>query len=106
MEAQYLDKATQILQFEFLAETEQNEKYLAPVTPETLHRLVTNRVSQLLKDDFSRLMSSLYQMDVDEELVSATFQLPSHEATASQIAELIIEREIRKVRSRSEHRFS
>src|ERR1043166_5687291 len=80
--------------------------YLGPVTPETLHYLVTERVAYLLEHNFYQLMTSLYQIDVPEEEVQQAFASNSRASVPAHLATLIIQREVQKAESRSQSRYS
>jgi hypothetical protein len=103
MEAIQVDIAAEMLYQEFLPAT---GDCIAPLTPETLHQIVTNRVAFLLDNDFARLMSSLYQIDVAEDLVKEAFSEHVHGEIPGRLATLIIDREMTKARSRAERRFT
>lgn len=61
-----------------------------------LREILTRRIEELLHEDFNRLTSALYQMDIDEEKVQAALRLPSFGKCALSLADAIIEREIEK----------
>lgn len=103
MEAIQVDIAAEMLYQEFLPAT---ADCIAPLTPETLHQIVTNRVAFLLDNDFTRLMSSLYQIDVAEDLVKAAFAEHAHMDIPARLATLIIDRELTKARTRAERKFA
>lgn len=103
MESRQVDMAAAMLHEEFLPVT---GDYIAPLTPETLHRLVTDRVAYLLENDFNRLMSSLYLIDVPEHAVQSAFAQFRHVEIPAELATLIIDREMRKAQTRAEHRFT
>lgn len=77
-------------------------------TPETrlehLRRLLVERIVELLNRNPEKLMSILYRIDVSErrvnEIMTKSFptEVPLH------LADLIIERQLAKARSRAEHR--
>jgi len=106
MENVDLGMATQMLRCEFLTSGSSCDEASVPASIESLQQVVADRVRHLLNDDLHKLMSSLYQIDVAEEQVEAAFQLNSRDETAWYIAGLIIEREMRKARSRADQRFS
>lgn len=63
---------------------------------------LTERVRQLLRNDFQKLVTAMYTLDVSE----ARFReaMAGEEAAAArQIAELILSREIEKAESRAKH---
>ena len=69
---------------------------------ELLQRL-NNAINDLLSDDFGRLVSSLYRLDVSEtKLKKLLKQCPETDA-ANIIAKLIIERQLQKLKSRQQY---
>jgi hypothetical protein len=74
-------------------------------TDETLIRQVlANKINDLLNTDFQRLISILYRVDVSEtKLKSLLKDNPGSDAGLI-IADLMIERQAQKIRSRQEHR--
>jgi len=74
-------------------------------TDESLIRqLVADRINDLLNTDFQKLISILYRVDVSEtKLKSLLRDNPGSDAGLI-IADLMIERQAQKIRSRQEHR--
>ena len=71
---------------------------------ETLRRELADRIESLLQHRRELLMSLLYRIDVKESLVvDALRRLPPDEI-ALRLADLVIERQLQKVRSRRKHR--
>lgn len=65
-----------------------------------LHMWLTGEIRILLDLDFNRLMNILYRIDVSEEKVKKAF---AEDDPAFSIAGLIIERELKKVETRSKY---
>jgi hypothetical protein len=71
---------------------------------EHLRRMLINRIVELLSRNPEKLMAILYRIDVSEkrvdEIMTKSFptEVPLH------LADLIIERQMAKARSRAEHR--
>jgi len=71
---------------------------------ESLSRLIND----LINDDFGKLVQFLYRLDIDEKKLSKILEAnPADRQNAGRnageiIAELVIERQIQKIRSRSE----
>ena len=61
------------------------------------------RVDFLLKHDFDRLMSCMYTIDVSEKRFSEALDLPEKDKPARAIAQLILEREVEKMKSRKRY---
>jgi len=70
---------------------------------ETLHRELSDRIESLLLHRRELLMSLLYRIDVKESLVVDALNLAPDDI-APCLANLVIERQLQKVRSRREHR--
>ncbi|MEO8403312.1 MAG: hypothetical protein ABI480_01910 [Chitinophagaceae bacterium] len=65
-------------------------------------QLLVDRINNLLQYDFNKLIAILYRVDVsDQKLQSLLNQQPQQDA-ANIIADLLIERQIQKIKSRNE----
>ncbi len=62
------------------------------------------RIQWLLNDHLERLMHILYLVDVDEALTRRVFSDSPPANIAATLADLIIERQLEKVRTRAQHR--
>ncbi|HBB26303.1 MAG TPA: hypothetical protein DCZ59_08565 [Bacteroidetes bacterium] len=80
------------------------EDALPEVRLEHIRRLLVERIVELLNRNPEKLMSILYRIDVSErrvnEIMTKSFptEVPLH------LADLIIERQLAKARSRAEHK--
>lgn len=63
-----------------------------------------NYINQLIAYDFERLVSLLYRIDVREDKIKHMLRQQQGVNTAETIAELIIERQLQKLKSRQENR--
>jgi len=63
-------------------------------------RALIERIVYLLECDAERLMAILYRVDVSEDAVTGVFRERVPENIAPALADLIIERQMRKVRTR------
>jgi len=63
---------------------------------------LTERVRQLLRNDFQKLVTAMYTLDVSETRFREAME-GDESAAARQIAELILTREIEKAESRARH---
>ena len=59
-----------------------------------------SRIEDLLENDFNRLQSILYVMDVDETKASAAFATRDQQAVAAELADLMIARHIARMETR------
>lgn len=64
------------------------------------HQKLSVLISYLLEHDMHRLLNALYRLDVSEAKFHDAMQAESKEEAISQIANLIIEREMQKVKTR------
>ena len=71
---------------------------------ENLRVTLVNDVEHLLVDRRELLLSMLYRIDVDESSVIAAMSQPNSRAIAEKLADLILDRQIMKVRSRRAYR--
>ena len=61
---------------------------------------LTAEVNRLIQTDFNRLISSLYRLDVSEAKLKYLLQQNPAEDAAHIITDLIIERQLQKIKSR------
>lgn len=64
------------------------------------HQKLTILVLYLLEHDMHRLLNAMYRLDVSEQKFHGAMQGESKEEAASQISNLILEREMQKVKTR------
>ena len=70
-------------------------------TIEKLKDWLSGEISMLIDRDIQRLMNILYRIDVDEQNTKAAF---ADNNPAMRLAELIIKRELQKVKSRKKYK--
>lgn len=61
-------------------------------------------INELISNDFPKLVNILYRIDVDEKKLKQLLKANPGTDAGRIIAEMIIERQIRKIRSREEHK--
>jgi len=66
----------------------------------TLHKKLSMLVAYFLENDMHRLLNAMYRLDVSEIKFHEAMQSDSKEDAAFRIANLIIEREMQKVKTR------
>lgn len=71
---------------------------------EHLRRLLVERIVELLNRNPEKLMSILYRIDVSEQRVNQIMTTSFPTEVPIHLADLIIERQLAKARSRAEHR--
>jgi hypothetical protein len=59
-------------------------------------------INELILSDFGQLLNLLYQLDVDESKIKNAIRDHKNEHAGKLIAELIIERQLAKIKSRQE----
>lgn len=74
------------------------------LTLDDVHDFVRAHVTRLLSENPGLLMSILYRIDVAEPDVQNTLKRGRHEEIPSLLTDLIIERQLQKVRTRRRYR--
>ena len=69
-----------------------------------LEQQLTNHINHLINTDFEKLVYYLYRIDVNETKMKQLLQQQGGENAAQLIAQLIIDRQLQKIKSRAEHR--
>lgn len=70
----------------------------------TLKRVLTIRIAEMLHSEFERLLAVLYRVDVGEEQAQAALRERNSSVAAERLADLIIARQIEKAESRMRRR--
>ena len=68
---------------------------------ETIKKMLCNEIEHLIKHNFEKLLHILYRIDINEQKAVDALQQPN---AAEIISDLIIERQIQKVKSRKENK--
>ena len=68
-----------------------------------LEQQLTNHINHLINTDFEKLVYYLYRIDVNETKMKQLLQQQGGENAAQLIAQLIIDRQLQKIKSRAEH---
>jgi hypothetical protein len=74
----------------------------AKMTEEELRRKISAHINHLIVHDFQKLVSLLYRLDVNEGKLKRLLKENPGEDAGFVIADLIIERQIQKIKSRKE----
>lgn len=76
--------------------------------PQEQYRMFKQRltflIQRLIDEDFHRLLAALYRIDVSERKLKEAVHFTAPENVAGRIAELVIEREMKKVETRRKYR--
>ena len=67
-----------------------------------LHSQLSAYINSLIKDDFEKLITYLYRIDVNEQKLKLLLQQNPNEDAANIIATLIIERQQQKIKTRQQ----
>jgi hypothetical protein len=68
-----------------------------------LKMILSGHINYLITNDFNKLLSVLYKVDVSEKLLKISLQEHTQDA-ATVIAEMIIERQLEKIKTREQFR--
>jgi len=71
---------------------------------EVLRERLSSHINFLIRTDFQKLVSILYRVDVNESKLKQLLKENPDADAANIISDLIIERQLQKIRSRQEHR--
>lgn len=67
-------------------------------------KYLTERLANLIDNNFELLVNTLYRIDVSEEKLSKLFSSDNREHIPSKLADLIIERQIQKIILRNKYK--
>ena len=67
-----------------------------------LHSQLSTYINMLIKDDFDKLITYLYRIDVNEQKLKLLLQQNADEDAGNIIATLIIERQQQKIKTRQQ----
>jgi hypothetical protein len=68
----------------------------------TIRELLIKQINELILHDFEKLVFLLYRIDVDEARMRALLAQSKQDDTAPLLADLIIERQLQKIKSRQD----
>jgi hypothetical protein len=69
-----------------------------------LFKDLSDCINKLIVEDFERLVSILYRLDINEKKLEYLLAHNNNENASDTIAGLILERQLQKIKSRQEHR--
>jgi hypothetical protein len=75
-------------------------EYKEDISYAELHSKLASGINNLIKNDFDRLISYLYRIDVNEQKLKSLLQQHPDEDAGNIIATLIIERQQQKIKTR------
>ena len=95
-------EALQIIKKEFdLASNELPVKSNPSI--QELHKYLTIAIGSMLDREFNKLLNLLYRVDIEESLVAEALRAEKPSEVASELARLVIDREMKKVESRKKY---
>jgi len=95
-------EALQIIKKEFdLASNELPVKSNPSI--QELHKYLTIAIGSMLDREFNKLLNLLYRVDIEESLVAEALHAEKPSEVASELAWLVIDREMKKVESRKKY---
>ena len=74
------------------------------ISQEELREKLVAHINYLINHDFEKLVSCLYRMDVNESKIRELLHRNEGENAAALIADLIIQRQLQKIKSRKENK--
>lgn len=74
------------------------------ITEETLLQLLAEKINDLIRNDFNKLLTLLYRIDIDERKLKAMLQEHSDKDAGMLIAVMVLERQKQKLASRKQFR--
>ena len=72
------------------------------ISSESLNEHLCYHINQLIQHDFQKLVSMLYRIDINEEKLKYLLKENADKDAASIIADLIIERQMQKIKYREQ----
>ena len=87
---------------ELVKEINKNLAILLPneISLNELHIRLSEFLNELIQKDFQKLIRLLYRIDISEAKLKQLLQQPPEEDASKIIAQLIIERQLQKIKSR------
>lgn len=71
---------------------------------EQLKKYLTSKIKELLDTNYEKLINILYRIDVNEDKLNELFGTKNREYIPEHLAELIIERQLQKIKFRNAYR--
>ena len=78
--------------------------YIQEIPSEEIREQLISLINELIKNDFQALVQLLYHIDVDEKKLKEALKNNSQYDSAPLIAQLIIERQLQKIKIRHQYR--
>lgn len=75
----------------------------APKDLQDLEQQLANYINYLIQSDFNRLVQLLYRIDISEARIKQLLQLNPQEEAGKLIAQVMIERQLEKLKSRARY---
>lgn len=81
---------------------EQHDAYVL----DEIKRILSNRIKEFLRTNLEKLQNIMYMIDVDQKRVHDIFMMENPEEIPTSLADLIIERQLAKVRTRYKYKHT
>lgn len=73
------------------------------LTLNSIRVLIKDQIAELIETDLSKLYNLLYRIDIDEDLLKSKLKDSEMADSAEIITDMIIERQLEKIKSRKDH---
>ena len=83
---------------------EEGHFHPVPVNMEEIREKLKDVIGHLLQHDFERLLNAMYRLDIEESRFREVISGVYGNDVSGKLAEIIIEREYRKVKTRNQYR--
>lgn len=77
-----------------------------PYTMDEIKRILTDKIKDFMSSNLEKLQSILYRIDVDQQKIQDIFMMENPEAIPRRLTDVIIERQLAKVRTRQKYKKS
>jgi hypothetical protein len=100
-DSQVKKEVVQLISQDFYLESDHFQP--VPTDPEEIRIKLKGVIDHLLENDFERLLNAMYRLDIDESKFKQVLSGVYGNDVSGKLAEIIIERELRKVETRKRY---
>jgi len=100
-DSQVKKEVVQLISQDFYLESDHFQP--VPTDPEEIRNKLKGVIDHLLENDFERLLNAMYRLDIDESKFKQVLSGVYGNDVSGKLAEIIIERELRKVETRKRY---
>ena len=94
-----IKSATEKISRDFKIENPLSQNIEGNITEDELREYLKNKIMELMEGNLERFLNTLYRIDVDEAKVREIFQKKSGFDIAESLADLIIKRQVQRVKT-------